>query len=225
MLAGHSTQLPAGRWPPAPARVVTTRRRRTYGHCVPARLIVSLDRRLITSLKRRAVDSELSLSELVTRIFSGYLGEWQDESPAADDVTSDDPQADDWSSEPGVDAPELVLQPLVHVTDVAGTVRLLEVLGGQVVQDSRAGDWVQVAVGGAEVGLLAHPPNPDQGDDLVELAFASRGPVTDLESRARSGGVEVSGPSADQGFGRQLQLRTPDGLLVTINEIDAELIG
>lgn len=56
------------------------------------------------------------------------------------------------------DSPDLVLQPLVHVVSMEATVRFLEALGGSVVQGSRDGDWVQVAIGGAEVGLLAHPP-------------------------------------------------------------------
>lgn len=188
-----------------------------------AQLIVTLDRRLITSLKRRAIDSELSLSELVTRICSGYLGEWQDESPSVDDVTSDgppDPPAErSWG-----DQPELILQPIVHVADAPGTVRLLEALGGEVVQGSRSGDWVQVEIGGAQVGLLAHPPAVELGEGVVELAFGSRTPLAEVESRALEQGVAVAAPSGDEGFGRQLRLRSPDGLVVTINEIDAELI-
>jgi hypothetical protein len=50
---------------------------------------------------------------------------------------------------------------MVHVADLTGTVHLLEALGGEVVQGSRDGDWVQVAIGGAGVGLLAHPPDAE----------------------------------------------------------------
>jgi predicted enzyme related to lactoylglutathione lyase len=82
-----------------------------------------------------------------------------------------------------------------------------------------------VSIGGAEIGLLAHPPNPEQGDDQVELNFESRTPLEHVERRARDAGVTVARPTNDEGFGRQLQLRTPDGLLVKLNEIDAELIG
>lgn len=31
-------------------------------------------------------------------------------------------------------------------------------------------------------------------------------------------------PTSDEGFGRQLQLRTPDGLLINISEIESDLI-
>lgn len=101
------------------------------------------------------------MSELVTRICSGYLGEWQDESPSVDDVTSDGPP---------------------------------------------------------------DPPAVELGEGVVELAFGSRTPLAEVESRAREQGVAVAAPSGDEGFGRQLRLRSPDGLVVTINEIDAELI-
>ena len=68
-------------------------------------------------------------------------------------------------------------------------------------------------------------PNPDQGEASVELTFESRTPLEHVERRARDAGVKVAQPTSDEGFGRQLQLRTPDGLLVKVNEIDAELIG
>jgi hypothetical protein len=117
----------------------------------------------------------------------------------------------------------IVLQPMVHVKDMAGTLALLEVLGGSLQQGSRDGDWVQVSIGGAEVGLLKHSPNPEQGEGDVELNFQSTVPLEQVEQAARSAGVEVAAPTSDAGFGRQLQLRTPDGLLVKVNELDPRL--
>ncbi|TQS46258.1 VOC family protein [Cryptosporangium phraense] len=124
-----------------------------------------------------------------------------------------------------VDEPELVLQPMVHVTDVGATVAMFEALGGEVVQGSRDGDWVQIRIGGAQIGLLAHPPNPAQGEGDVELNFESMTRLEAVEDLARTRGVEVARATSDEGFGRQLQLRTPDGLLVKVNEIDPDRIG
>ncbi|MDU0314097.1 VOC family protein [Phycicoccus sp. M110.8] len=114
---------------------------------------------------------------------------------------------------------EVVLQPMVHVRDLAATVASLRVLGGTVAQGSQDGDWVQVAIGGAELGVLAHPPNPDQGEGDVVLNFEARTPLEDIESAAREAGITINSPTTDTGFGRQLQLRTPDGFLVKINRI------
>ena len=92
-------------------------------------------------------------------------------------------------------------------------------------QGSRDGDWVQVSVGGAEVGLLAHPANPEQGEGDVELNFRSTEPLENIAERAERAGVIIASLVSDEAFGRQLQLRTADGLLIKINEIDPELIG
>lgn len=163
---------------------------------------VNLDSHLVRRTKHRAIDVQLSLSDLVSHVLEQYL-----------------------QKEATVDhKPNLTLQPMVHVRDMAATVAMLEALGGELVQGSRDGDWTQVSIGGAEVGLLAHPANPDQGEGDVELNFQSRTPLEDVEQLARSAGVVVAQPTSDEGFGRQLQLRTPDGLLVKINEIEANLI-
>lgn len=61
----------------------------------------------------------------------------------------------------------LRLQPMVHVEDMAASAAFYEALGAQVVHGSRDGDWVLLRLGGAEIGLLAHPPNPEQGEGTV----------------------------------------------------------
>ncbi|WP_344646853.1 hypothetical protein [Cryptosporangium japonicum] len=119
---------------------------------------------------------------------------------------------------------DLVLQPMIHVNDVGATVAMFEALGGELVQGSRDGDWVQIRIGGAEIGLLAHPPNPAQGEGVVELNFESKSRLEDVEQVARSRGIEIARAASDEQFGRQLQLRTPDGLLVKINEIDGDFV-
>ena len=153
-------------------------------------------------MKHRSIDAQLSLSDLVAAVFTDYLEGLSTMS----------------------DVPKLVLQPMVHVRDMKGMVTLLEALGGQLGSGSRDGDWVQVAIGGAEIGVLAHPANPEQGEGDVELNFEARTPLEDIEKTARAAGVTVASPTSDEGFGRQLQLRSPDGLLVKINEIEPELI-
>ncbi len=45
---------------------------------------------------------------------------------------------------------------------------MLEVLGGVLIEGSRDGDWAQVSIGGAEIGLLAYPANPEQGQGEVD---------------------------------------------------------
>lgn len=121
------------------------------------------------------------------------------------------------SSDPG-----LTLQPMVHVEDMAASVAFYEALGARVLHGSRDGDFVMLQVGSGELGLLAHPPNPEQNEGTVELNFVTDEDLHEVEERLRSAGVTIEAPATAQGFGAQLQVAAPDGLLVKINRIEPE---
>ena len=116
--------------------------------------------------------------------------------------------------------PALKLQPLVHVEDMAAAIRFYEALGATLVTGSRDGDWAQLALGGAELGLLAHPANPEQHEGKVELSFETDEPLDALQTRLEAMGVKIARGAADEAFGAQLQLAAPDGLLVKVNRLD-----
>ena len=112
---------------------------------------------------------------------------------------------------------------MAHVADMGAAVSFYEALGAVVRHGSRDGDWVLLRIGEAQIGLLAHPPNPEQGEGAVELNFKATEPLDQLEERLRGAGVTIAQPTTDEGFGRQLQLAGPDGLLVKIDELEPEL--
>jgi catechol 2,3-dioxygenase-like lactoylglutathione lyase family enzyme len=116
----------------------------------------------------------------------------------------------------------VTLQPMVHVTDMAASVALYEALGASVLHGSREGDFTMLQLGGARFSLLAHPPNPDQDEGLVELNFESTVPLEQVAERLREAGADVVGDPEDTGFGRQLQVRSPGGLLLKVNELQPE---
>lgn len=117
------------------------------------------------------------------------------------------------------DEPRVALQPMVHVADMHRAVVFYEALGATIIGGNREGDYVEVEIGGGRLALLAHPANPLHGEGAVELQFAT----ADLDAVHAyvEGRVEVVSPPADIPFGRQLQLRTPDGVLVKVNQLDA----
>ncbi len=127
------------------------------------------------------------------------------------------------ASESTARSPGLHLQPMVHVEDMAASVHFYEQLGGEILHGSRDGDWVLKRLAGAEIGLLAHPPNPVQNEGIVELNFQTHEPLDALEDQLREAGVTIAQPTTDEGFGRQLQLQSPDGLLLKVNELEPEL--
>jgi len=114
---------------------------------------------------------------------------------------------------------------MAHVADMGAAVSFYEALGAVVLHGSRDGDWVLLRIGEAQIGLLAHPPNPEQGEGTVELNFEATEPLDQLEERLRGAGVTIAQPTTDEGFGRQLQLAAPDGLLVKIDALEPELFS
>lgn len=157
-------------------------------------------------MKHHAIDVQLSLSDLVAHALHAELAH------------REEPVARSSEHDPGIR-----LRPMVHVEDMAAAVSFYEHLGATVVHGSRDGDWVLLRLGEAQIGLLAHPPNPEQNAGTVELNFEATEPLDQLEDRLRAAGITIARATTDEGFGRQLQLASPDGLLVKIDELDPEL--
>ncbi len=167
---------------------------------------VLLPTELVRRIKRRAVDVQLGLSDLVTAVLERHL--------------DDDPVVRHGDEPAPVQG--LRLQPTVHVGDMRAAVTFYEWLGAEVVHGSRDGDRVLLALGGARVGLLAQPPGPAQGEGTVELNFELAGSLEAYEERLRAAGVPVERPATGGGSGRRLRVRAPGGLLVTIDELEPE---
>lgn len=176
---------------------------------------VALPPELIRRVKHHSIDVQLSLSDLVTHVLEAHLAGKEA------DMTDLPPPTGPGTTNTRVGT--LQLQPMVHVKDMTAAVNFYEQLGGQLLHGSRDGDWVLMHLAGAEVGLLAHPPNPEQNEGLVELNFSFTGRLDALEEQLREAGVTIAQPTTDEGFGRQLQLSSPDGVLVKVNELQPEL--
>ena len=160
----------------------------------------------IKQMKHRSIDEQLSLSDLVEKVFTTYLSqnlEIQAQQTREKAVVS--------------------LQPMLHVDDMGKALDFYSKLGGSLLNGSRDGDWALLRFGTTELGLLAHPTNPEQNEGKVELNFEYTASLEDLEKTLREAGVTIVRPASDEGFGYQLQLESPDGLLVKMNQIDSEL--
>ena len=156
---------------------------------------VNLDADLVRRVKHHAIDAQQSLSDYLTEVLTAHL-----------------------NSESGVR-----LQPMLHVADMASALDFYEALGAQVVHGSRDGDFALLRLGTSELSLLAHPPNPEQDEGTVEVNFVTEEDLAGVERRLRERGVRVVSPASDEGFGAQLQVASPDGLMVKINRLEPEL--
>jgi catechol 2,3-dioxygenase-like lactoylglutathione lyase family enzyme len=122
------------------------------------------------------------------------------------------------AQKPPVTSPGLELQPVVHVHDMAASVAFYERLGGEMIHGTRDGDWVLMQVGTAQIRLVAEPPNHGRGETTVELNFAAAAPIEQLQRELPGARL-----ATDRDFGRQLQVRSPDGLLIKINQREPDL--
>ena len=165
-------------------------------------LNVTLPPDLIRAAKHQAIDSQLSLSDWLETVLTTHL----------------------LKGEPMPNQHGVTVQPMVHVTDMAASVSFYEALGGSVINGSRDGDFVLLSFGTSQLALLAHPANPEQNEGEVELNFEANN-LDQIQQSVQDAGVEVVAPVSDEGFGRQLQLRAPGGLLIKINELDPTLYG
>jgi extradiol dioxygenase family protein len=121
-----------------------------------------------------------------------------------------------------VPSPALILQPMVHVQDMPATVAFYEQLGGAIIHGSRDAEWVLMQLGTTQISLLAQPPLRSEGESTVELNFQCAMPLDLLEKQLHDSGVTMTKVADDRTFGQQLHLRSPDGLLIKINEVEPD---
>jgi hypothetical protein len=115
-------------------------------------------------------------------------------------------------------------QPMVHVAEMGASLDFYAALGGRLVFGSRDVDWALVDFDGAMISLLAHPPG-DGRLETVELQFTCPAGLKDLESHLKSVDPDfIDRGVADEAFGRMLKLKTPDGLLIKVLELERDLI-
>ena len=70
------------------------------------------------------------------------------------------------------------------------------------------------------IGCWPTHPNPEQNEGKVELSIQATVPLDQIEERLRAAGAPITQPVQEVGFGRQLQLTSPDGLPIKIDELD-----
>ena len=107
---------------------------------------------------------------------------------------------------------QLEFQPVVHVSDMPASVAFFLRLGAGIVHGRPEDDWVLLQMGAVQISLIAGSP-PTADACPVELNF---GVVTPIEQLQRV--LPGARLTTDRTFGRRLLVRSPDGLLIRINQ-------
>jgi catechol 2,3-dioxygenase-like lactoylglutathione lyase family enzyme len=118
--------------------------------------------------------------------------------------------------------PGLRLQPMVHVDDMAASIAFYEQLGGEIVHGGPDTDWVLLQLGTVQIGLVARRPGSGRGEAAVELFFGAAMPLDQLEQRLHRAGFPVAEVTTDRDFGEQLRVRTPEGLVLKISQLEPD---
>ncbi|MFC7527719.1 VOC family protein [Actinoplanes sp. GCM10030250] len=108
----------------------------------------------------------------------------------------------------------LQLRPLIHVADMAAAIHFFEQLGGALIHGDQDCGWVLMQLGTTQLALT----RDEQSRPGVELCFGSVLPLDEMQERLNAAGLTVTELSTDRDFGEQLEVRTPDGLLIKINQ-------
>ena len=123
----------------------------------------------------------------------------------------------------GPGQPVLQFQPTVHVQHMATAIAFYRRLGAEIVHGGPDADWTLVQLGTLQVGLVAQPPDTERGEGAVELNFGTTAPLDELAKTLTAGAVSMAEIVEHPGFGAQLRVRTPDGQLIKINQLDPAL--
>ena len=116
------------------------------------------------------------------------------------------------------------LRPIHFVPDVAEALRFYQALGLRTDARARSGHWVELVASGGELGLHDSAIAADgTGREGLALNFIAEEPLEDVERRLSEAGFPPHGTIVDHEWGRQLQVQTPDGTWVQIDERDREL--
>lgn len=120
----------------------------------------------------------------------------------------------------------MILQPIRFVADIDLSMRFYEALGLSFQRSSRNRQWMELSARGGVLGLhTAASADPPRKATDVGFVLLTNTPLEDVIGRLAEAGFAVDEPVIDEEFGRSLQVRDPDGLLVRIEEADPELYG
>ena len=110
--------------------------------------------------------------------------------------------------------------PILHVSDIEQSLEFYSRLGFTTDLEGRSGNWAELSLGDAMLGLhYANPVPPITG--RIELCLLSQEPLEKLLERLLIERTFI----VDEAFGRSFVLHDPDGNAIQINEYDASLYG
>ena len=162
---------------------------------------------LIREVKHASVDAGGSLSDFVADALENYLrGQESGQQTTAARQTR-----------------LLTPMTIVYVRDVARALPFYQTLGFEIALRERTGDWVQLRLGDAVLGLHKADEPSRRERCGIQLSLIVHEKLEDLLERLHAAGFLTPHPIIDESFGRSVQLEAPEGLLIQVNELEIDL--
>jgi predicted enzyme related to lactoylglutathione lyase/predicted DNA-binding protein len=165
---------------------------------------------LIREVKHASVDTGGSLSDYVTEALEAYIhGQRASE-----------------QAEISRRARRLTPLTIVYVRDVARALPFYQALGFEIALRERTGDWVQLRMGDAVLGLHKgeEASQRERGmKGVIQFSLIVHDRLENLLERLDAAGFSTSHPIIDESFGRSVQLEAPEGLLIQADELEIDL--
>jgi catechol 2,3-dioxygenase-like lactoylglutathione lyase family enzyme len=111
------------------------------------------------------------------------------------------------------------VMPIRYAQDVAASTEFYRALGLEPGSVSRPGGWSELT---GSAGMVAVHAAEGLTAGRCELCFEADEPLETVAGRLRAAGFSPD-DIVDESFGRSLQVRDPDGVLVQVNEHEREL--
>ena len=111
----------------------------------------------------------------------------------------------------------MILMPIIYVSDIERSLPFYQALGAKLTEKGLNKYWTELQYGDA-ILALHHWVEGIEGRGRVELAFVAHEKLEQVADRLIQAGVPLHRDIADEAFGRSLQVKDPDGLVIQINE-------
>jgi catechol 2,3-dioxygenase-like lactoylglutathione lyase family enzyme len=111
----------------------------------------------------------------------------------------------------------MILMPIVYVTDIERSLPFYQALGARLTEKGWSKWWAALAWGDA-ILALHYVEEPIAGPGRVALALVSEEKLEQVVERLAESRIPLHRQISDETFGRSLQIKDPDGLVIQINE-------
>lgn len=162
---------------------------------------------LIRAVKHASVDTGGSLSDFVAQALEAYLRS----------------QGDGEQATIARQARWLTPMTIVYVRDVARALPFYQALGFEIALRERTGDWIQLRMGDAVLGLHKGEEPSQREKGGIQLSLIAHERLEHLLERLAAAGFTTTHPILDESFGRSVQLEAPEGLLIQVDELEIDL--